>query len=230
MDENTPDYISSVSWIQKGHILAIGNSKNAVELWDVNKKVCLRQMKSHTARIGCLSWNSHVLSSGSRSGHIHNHDVRIAKHHLATLKTHAQEVCGLKWNSDGRHLASGANDNLVAIWDTNSSGGSSSQNASASSTANELAPLHVLHDHLAAVKAVAWCPWQNNVLATGGGTLDRTIKIWNMYNGALLQNHDVRSQVCNNICNQIGRFSSLFFEVFQYLSFGWNSYKKAILF
>jgi cell division cycle protein 20 (cofactor of APC complex) len=197
LDEESEDYISSVSWIQKGNILAVGNSKNVVELWDVNKKICLRQMKSHTSRIGSLAWNSHMLSSGSRSGPIHNHDVRIAKHHVATLKAHAQEVCGLKWNNDGRHLASGANDNLVAIWDIAASGLGSSANsmASATTTPNEVAPLHILRDHLAAVKAVAWCPWQNNVLATGGGTLDKTIKLWNMYSGALLQSHDAKSQV-----------------------------------
>jgi cell division cycle protein 20 (cofactor of APC complex) len=184
MDESTPDYISSVSWIQKGNILAVGNSKNTVELWDINKKVCLRQMNSHSTRIGSLAWNSHVLSSGSRSGDIHHHDVRIAQHHIGTLKLHTQEVCGLKWNSDGRHLASGANDNLVGIWDT-----------SANLSTSETQPLHILRDHTAAVKALAWCPWQTNVLATGGGTLDRHIKIWNMYSGALLQNHDVKSQV-----------------------------------
>ena len=196
LDES--NYISSVSWIQKGNILAVGNSTNVVELWDVNKKICLRQMKSHTARVGCLAWNSHMVSSGSRSGQIHNHDVRIAKHHIATLRAHSQEVCGLKWNNDGRHLASGANDNLVGIWDLIGGGVGSSANstmASASSTPNEVAPLHILRDHLAAVKAVAWCPWQNNVLATGGGTLDKTIKLWNMYSGALLQSHDAKSQV-----------------------------------
>lgn len=54
--------------------------------------------------------------SGSRSGHIHHHDVRVADHHIGTLTAHAQEVCGLKWSPDGRYLASGGNDNLVCIW------------------------------------------------------------------------------------------------------------------
>lgn len=178
---NTNDYITSTSWIQKGNILGIGNSKNIVELWDVNKQTCLRQMKSHTSRVGSLSWNQHILTSGSRSGEIHHHDVRVAKHHVGTLKLHVQEVCGLKWNSDGRHIASGANDNLVAIWD--------------SVMSHDNKPLHVLRDHTAAVKAVSWCPWQSNLLATGGGTADRHIKIWNMYNGSVLQDHDAKSQI-----------------------------------
>ena len=181
--EEEGHYISSVSWIQKGNVLAVGTSKNSVELWDVNKKVCLRKMKSHKARVGSLSWNTHVLSSGSRSGEVHNHDVRAAEHHLNTVKMHSQEVCGLKWNSDGRYLASGANDNLVCIWDA-------TMNSS-----NDPKPLFVLREHNAAVKAIAWCPWQNNLLATGGGSSDRFIKIWNANNGNMLQSHNTQSQV-----------------------------------
>lgn len=61
--------------------------------------------------------DSHLPScSGSRSGHIHHHDVRVAEHHVATLSGHSQEVCGLRWSPDGRHLASGGNDNLVNVW------------------------------------------------------------------------------------------------------------------
>eukprot|EP01033_Poteriospumella_lacustris_P000094 gene94-63_t len=54
----------------------------------------------------------------------------------------------------------------------------------------------ILDQHIAAVKAVAWCPWQRNILATGGGTADRTIRIWNAQDGANLQSVDTGSQVC----------------------------------
>ena len=194
MDENGSDYISSVSWIQKGNILAVGNSKNVVELWDVNKKVCLRQMKSHQTRIGSLAWNSHLLSSGSRSGEIHNHDVRIAQHHTGSLKLHTQEICGLKWSWDARYLASGANDNLVSIWDMARLTSSTNDSLSSSPMSNH-EPVHVFRQHNAAVKAVAWCPWQHNILATGGGTSDRHIKIWNIHNGNMVHNIDTQSQI-----------------------------------
>lgn len=64
----------------------------------------------------CASLNSVGNPSGSRSGHIHHHDVRVADHHIFTLTTHTQEVCGLQWSPDGRYLASGGNDNLVCVW------------------------------------------------------------------------------------------------------------------
>jgi len=168
MEEDTSDYISSVAWIEnRGDILAVGNSKHIVELWDVNKKTCIRKMKSHTARVGALAWNKHILTSGARSGLIHLHDVRVPDHHVGTLKLHDQEVCGLKWSPDGRYLASGANDNLAAVWDGYSM-----------NYGEEGRPLHVFREHQAAVKALAWCPWQSHVLATGGLSIIE-IKIFN---------------------------------------------------
>jgi len=93
------DYITSTAWVQnKGPILAVGNSKNVVELWDVTRQTRVRSMKSHTSRVGCLSWNQHILSSGSRSGEIHHHDVRTKNHHVGSLKVHTQEVSLLSFN------------------------------------------------------------------------------------------------------------------------------------
>lgn len=121
-----------------------------------------------------------MLTSGSRTGDIHNHDVRIAQHHTNTLKLHTQEVCGLKWSPDCRYLASGGNDNVVGVWN----GGNVSQEA-----------VLTFREHSAAVKAIAWCPWQSNVIATGGGSSDKHIKIWNANNGTVHQSIDANSQV-----------------------------------
>ena len=47
-------------------------------------------------------------------------------------------------------------------------------------------------------QAVAWCPWQPNVLASGGGTADRHIRFWNANTGSCLNSVDTNSQVCLN--------------------------------
>lgn len=80
--------------------------------------------------------------SGSRSGHIHHHDVRMENHHIATLSAHSQEVCGLKWSPDGRYLASGGNDNMVYLWPRVQEGGIGSNSQ----------PIRRWGEHLGAVK------------------------------------------------------------------------------
>ncbi len=58
-------------------------------------------------------------------------------------------------------------------------------------------PSQIFSDHKAAVKALSWCPWQSNLLASGGGTADKTMKFWDTKNGKLIHNIDTESQVCS---------------------------------
>lgn len=183
VDGDADAHISSVSWVQEGggH-LAVGTSSGKTQLWDVGAGKQLRSMGGHAERVGALSWNEHVLSSGGRDGLVINHDVRIARHAIATLTAHRQEVCQLAWSHDGKTLASGANDNKLCLWDV--------------STSSTAVPRFELTDHQAAVKALAWSPHERNLLASGGGTADRTIKFWNTQSGSLLNSIDTESQVC----------------------------------
>jgi cell division cycle protein 20 (cofactor of APC complex) len=178
------DYVCSVAWVEDGSYLAVGTANNQIQLWDVDQNIKVRTMKSAGGRIAAMAWNKHILTTGSRSGEIWNHDVRVANHHIQTLVGHTQEVCGLAWSPDGRFLASGGNDNVVNIW-------------------TEAGVLHKkLTDHTAAVKALAWCPWQPSLLATGGGTADRKIHFWNAVTGAKLNTIDTKSQVSSLQWNQ----------------------------
>ena len=175
------DYITSVSWVQDGNYIGVGTNHNEVQIWDVSAMRQVRSMKGHRGRVGSLAWNNHILSSGSRDSSIIHNDVRVANHVAARLENaHTQEVCGLKWSTNGLQLASGGNDNILNVWDN--------MNTS---------PRHQIMHHQAAVKAIAWCPHQPNLLASGGGTADRKICFWNTTTGALLQEIDTNSQVCS---------------------------------
>jgi cell division cycle protein 20 (cofactor of APC complex) len=167
--------------------MAVGTSDNKVQIWDVEKLKQVRSMSGHKARVSSLSWNGPTLSSGSRDSTIMHHDVRVPEHKIGCLKGHTQEVCGLKWSPSGNLLASGGNDNLLNIWDDR-------YQSSNNNTTDQ--PLHRLDAHQAAVKALAWCPWQKNLLASGGGTADRMIRFWNTSTGACLNAVDTHSQVC----------------------------------
>jgi cell division cycle 20, cofactor of APC complex len=190
METDKTNPICSVSWITAGSgYLALGTSDASVQLWDVESGSMLREMDGHYSRVSSLSWNRHILSSGGRDSLIVNHDVRMQEHQVQRLTGHEGEVCGLHWSPDLEQLASGSNDNTVRIWDR------AMLDTSISSTVSK--PLHTLTDHTAAVKAMAWCPWQRNLLATGGGTADRCIRFWNSSSGACLNTIDTESQVCS---------------------------------
>ncbi|KAI5953871.1 CDH1 [Candida margitis] len=176
------DKVTSLNWIGTGTHLAIGTSKGLVEIWDATKIKCIRTMTGHSLRVSSLAWNEHILSSGSRDRTILNRDVRIEDHYVNKFESHKQEICGLKWNVDENKLASGGNDNNLFIWD-----------------GLNTKPLYQFTDHTAAVKAIAWSPHQRGILASGGGTADKTIKTWNTLTGNMIHDVDTGSQVCNLI-------------------------------
>lgn len=167
--------------------MAVGTSDHKVQIWDVERLKQVRCMCGHRARVSSLSWNGPLLSSGGRDSVVMHHDVRVQEHRIGTLRGHVQEVCGLKWSPSGNQLASGGNDNILNVWDDR-------YMASANGVCDQ--PLFRLDQHQAAVKALAWCPWQRHLLASGGGTADRMIRFWNANTGACLNAVDTHSQVC----------------------------------
>jgi cell division cycle 20, cofactor of APC complex len=191
------DYVSSVRWSPDGTKCAIGTASAQLQIWCAETKRLVAVVDdAHQARISALAWNpvmgrNQTLVSGGRDSQLLQHDLRMlsASSPNATVRLgsaapasrmHAQEVCGLAFNDAGTTLASGGNDNLLQIW----------------SAARLDRPMHVLRHHEAAVKALAWCPWQSNLLASGGGTADRCIRFWNADTGASLNKIDTKSQVC----------------------------------
>mmetsp|Transcript_33453 Transcript_33453/g.58616 ORF Transcript_33453/g.58616 Transcript_33453/m.58616 type:complete len:434 (+) Transcript_33453:8-1309(+) len=176
------DAISSVSWNQAGSQIAVGTNSGLVQLWDGTTSKLIRSFHGHTSRAGTLAWNGRLLSTGSRDRSILHRDPRAPTDYVARLQGHKQEVCGLKWSFDEQQLGSGGNDNRLLLWSLHSS-----------------SPVAKFTQHTAAVKAIAWSPHQHGLLASGGGTADRTIRLWNTLTQEPVQCIDTGSQVCNLI-------------------------------
>lgn len=198
------DYITSVNWCQEPgqtKYIAVGTHLNEVHLYDGQALKKVRTLYGATGRIASLSWSAQqLLSAGDRDATIINHDVRSDQSIVSKYKGHTQEVCGLKWNEDGTTLASGGNENYLCLFDAAMSGRqSSSRRFGGDSQQQSLdhAPRLTLKQHKAAVKALDWCPFHRGLLASGGGTADRTIKFWNSASGAMLNSVDTGSQVCS---------------------------------
>jgi len=167
-------YISSLTGM--GDMLAIGDSKGQVQVYDMAKGQMRERRTVHGTRVCSIAMNERNLSSGEKTGRICSLDLRSEV--PTYLSGHTQEVCGLKWSPSNEYLASGSNDNTVRVW------------KSGSPISREL------KGHGSAVKALDWCPWRINVLATGGGSKDKSIRVWDVESGRAVKKVDVSSQVC----------------------------------
>ena len=157
-----------------------------------------------------------------------------AWHGTATLQArisiHTQQICGMTWSPDGTTFATGGNDNVCALYslrellaeagrhlpcpdkhvvrkgDENSifirvshPGPQESLNIPNLDDARQIWRLN------AAVKAIAFCPWQTGLVAAGGGSNDRRIHFFHTISGASLATIDCGAQVTSLVWSQTRR-------------------------
>ena len=176
-DEN--NLITGLTWNIKADDLAIGAMDGKVEIFDVQKKVATQSFYDHHERVGALSYFGNMLLTGSRDKQITLRDIRKKGRPVMTFSVHHQEVCGLKWSPDGEYFASGGNDNALYVF----------------SPKTEFQLMKKIHK--AAVRAIGWSERQYGVLATGSGTADKCIRLWNMNERKLIDIKETDSQICN---------------------------------
>ena len=94
---------------------------------------------------------------------------------------HNDRIVRLVGSNQHSMIAAGGNDNLVSLWDL-----SDSKNAIL---------VNALSDHTSAVRGLSWCPWENNILMTGGGMNDQTVRIYNIATGKCIGVIQTEAQV-----------------------------------
>jgi meiosis-specific APC/C activator protein AMA1 len=139
---------------------------------------------------------------------------------LARISVHTQQICGLSFSGDGTMLATGGNDNLCCLFQTQSVLQSTQDNPSyveevligtegtrrvhtiaGRGQIKEIRPGCERHRwlHGAAVKAISFCPWRDGLVATGGGSNDKCIHFFHTTSGACLATISVAAQVTSLI-------------------------------
>nr|KAG5688010.1 hypothetical protein BaRGS_022951 [Batillaria attramentaria] len=122
MNTEEENYVSGVSWMNDGSILAIGISDGRVQLWDVNHVKLIRTMNGHAARVGCLDWNAHILTSGGNDNAVNVWDTSLGMDvrplHTFTEHQAAIKVCSVLWSKEHRELVSGHgySQNQLSLW------------------------------------------------------------------------------------------------------------------
>lgn len=139
---------------------------------------------------------------------------------LARISIHSQQICGLSWSYDGSLLATGGNDNLCCLFkasrilqsqlndpDTEEESFTSADGMRRVQSTIGGGPVKVILTgaekhrwiHGAAVKAIAFCPWRDSLVATGGGSNDKCIHFFHTVSGACLATISVAAQVTSLI-------------------------------
>jgi WD40 repeat protein len=162
LDTGVEELVSSVRWSEDGQHLAVGLESGSALIYDLALRRFIRLLRPHAQRVLAADWSGSVLATGSRGGDVVFSDLRIKQATVGALSAHAEDVCGLAFSSDRASLATGGGDHLAKVWDLRET-----------SEAR-----HTLYDHAGAVKALAWSPHQRGLLATGGGSSDRTLRLW----------------------------------------------------
>ena len=86
-------------WSNEGDKLAVGHSLGCVEIYDINKKKLVSNFSGHNGRVGVVSWNGNIISSGSKDCNIITRDIRYKNNNeniIIKYFGHNQEVYGLK--------------------------------------------------------------------------------------------------------------------------------------
>ncbi len=176
------DYYSSISWNSLNELLIAGTNSGEIEIYDKKTLKLIQTIESFNDRIGVITpYNTspNLFSCGSQDMTIRSFDLRTNKE-INIYKGHKQEVCGLKWSIDDRRLASGGNDNKLYIWNS-----------------SRIEPEQKINSHKSAVKAIDWSPYKFGYLLSGGGSHDRTLKLWNINTMTLVDSINTYSQICN---------------------------------
>ncbi|KAH0556673.1 hypothetical protein GP486_005527 [Trichoglossum hirsutum] len=144
---------------------------------------------------------------------------------LARITVHTQQICGLAWSPDGEYFATGGNDNACCLFEAKNMiqrpGMRTEQDDGIAEEpiigVNGVRSGFIIQPgngrtrfigagrerhrwaHGAAVKAIAFCPWQRGLIATGGGSNDRCIHFFHTFSGACLATINVAAQVTSLI-------------------------------
>lgn len=180
--------VKTLTWDDSGTLLQIGTNSGHVQIWDLESSSRVRTFKpspdgqdaADNTSLTTSSWaEDGTLAVGYWSGLLREHDLRQRDSIIRDIHSaHTQSICGMTYRADSALLATGGNDNIVKVWDRRTDTAKMQKER-----------------HRAAVRALSWSPMNSSLLATGGGTLDKTIHFWNVTQGTRLQSIKTDAQV-----------------------------------
>ena len=157
--------VQTVAYSPDGKLIASGNLRGEVKLWDAANGSDLRTMTGHANWVQMVAFtpDGKLLASGSLDNTIKLWDVASGAL-LRTLTGHTDGVQAIAVSPDGRVLASAGNDKIIKLWDI------------ATGRA-----LRDLSGHSDLISSVTFSPDGQTLISA---SYDLTVRLWDVATGA----------------------------------------------
>jgi WD40 repeat protein len=176
---------TSLKFDSKGDKLALGTDRGILSAYSVDRHDWIWTAEVSAGSVLCCTWHNSTIFSGSRDGTLCIADTRSSECCIKD-EVHSEEICSICFQRESDTFATSSNDTTVKIWDLR----------------QIESPVSIYREHTAAVRALSWSPIAPDVIASAGGTSDRTIRIWNVNSRETSFSVDTKSQVCNLYWNE----------------------------
>ncbi|MFB2920932.1 NB-ARC domain-containing protein [Aerosakkonema funiforme] len=165
----------SVAFSPDGRLLAMGDTKGEIHLWQVPETILLMSKQGHANVVFSVvfSPDSRSLASGSVDGTVKLWDCSTGQC-LKVFQGHTSNVWSVVFSPDGRTLASCSADGTVRCWDVSSG-----------------ECMQILQGHTNQLWSVVFSP--QGQIATGSA--DNTIKLWDAATGECLKTFESVNQI-----------------------------------
>ncbi|MEM7067063.1 MAG: NACHT domain-containing protein, partial [Cyanobacteria bacterium P01_B01_bin.77] len=153
--------VQSVAFSPDGKLLALGDSKGTVQLWDTltHRVLMIKQGHENWVYSVAFSPDGLTLASGSYDKTVKLWSVKDQSE-IASLQGHENGVYSVAFSPDGLTLASGSGDKTVKLW-----------------SVKDQSEIASLQGHENWVSSVAFSP---DGLTLASGSYDKTVKLWSV--------------------------------------------------
>lgn len=159
--------VLSLSFNPDGELLATGDTRGDIHLWQVSTFKQMLSLKGHEGWVWSVSFSpdGQMLASSSQDRTIKLWDTHTGQC-LKTLQGGDYVTQSVEFSPDGKILASGDRDATVRLWDVRTG-----------------ACLKTLQGHTQNVWSIGFSP---NGRTLASGSLDRTVRLWDVHTGQCL--------------------------------------------